>query len=148
MAVHKEVYFVAYRLIVLGMFLYVDAKACTRECGNLGFGICPRSEEKVPALIPHIAFNWLATREIYNSFGKFICEGESDPKRPNACTFNCDPNIAYSRCPRSQGKSLIYPTGCTTCCTGYKGCYYFGKDGKFVCEGESDEPKANMYPVM
>nr|ATN38527.1 MPS [Multipurpose vector pCAHUMO] len=43
-AVHKEVNFVAYLLIVLGMFLYVDAKACTRECGNLGFGICPRSE--------------------------------------------------------------------------------------------------------
>ncbi|KAG5617825.1 hypothetical protein H5410_017649 [Solanum commersonii] len=30
---------------------------------------------------------------------------------------------------------------CTSCCTGYKGCYYFGLDGKFVCEGKRSEPK-------
>nr|AFJ93094.1 proteinase inhibitor II [Solanum lycopersicum] len=148
MPVHKEVNFVAYLLYVLGMFLYVDAKACTRECGNLGFGICPRSEGSPLNPIFINCCSGYKGCNYYNSFGKFICEGESDPKRPNACTFNCDPNIAYSRCPRSQGKSLIYPTGCTTCCTGYKGCYYFGKSGKIVCEGESDEPQANMYPVM
>ncbi|KAK6794934.1 hypothetical protein RDI58_008387 [Solanum bulbocastanum] len=88
MAVHKEVSFVAYLLIVLGMFLLVDALGCTKECGNLGFGICPRSE--------------------------------GSPKNPI----------------------------CINCCSGYKGCYYFGKNGKFVCEGESDEPKANMYPAI
>ncbi|MCD9637712.1 hypothetical protein HAX54_021149 [Datura stramonium] len=111
MTVHK-VSFLA-RLLVLGIFLLVntlehaDAKACTRECGHFGFGICPR---------------------------------ESDPKNPKACTLNCDPRIAYSRCPNSSGKTIIYPTGCTTCCTGYQGYYYSGLDGKFVCEGESIEP--------
>nr|AAZ94181.1 proteinase inhibitor II precursor [Solanum tuberosum] len=154
MAVHKEVNFVAYLLIVLGIFLlvsvveHVDAKACTLECGNLGFGICPRLEGSPTNPICINCCSGYKGCNYYSAFGRFICEGESDPKNPKACPLNCDTNIAYSRCSRSKGKTLIYPTGCTTCCTGYKGCYYFGKNGKFVCEGESDEPKANMFPAM
>ncbi|PHT97368.1 Wound-induced proteinase inhibitor 2 [Capsicum chinense] len=71
-----------------------------------------------------------------------LLAGEFDPKEgPKACPANCDRRIAYSKCPRSQGRRIHYPTGCTNCCTGYKGCYYFGEDGKFVCKGESPEPK-------
>nr|P84813.1 RecName: Full=Potamin-1; Short=PT-1 [Solanum tuberosum] len=28
--------------------------------------------------------------------GAFICEGQSDPKKPKACPLNCDPHIAYA----------------------------------------------------
>ncbi|KAK4350701.1 hypothetical protein RND71_030014 [Anisodus tanguticus] len=149
MAVHK-VSFLAH-LLVLGVFLLVstvehaDAKACTKECGNLGFAICPRSEGSSLRPICTNCCSGYKGCNYYSAGGTFICEGESDPKNPKACTLNCDPRIAYSTCPRSEGKTIIYPTGCTTCCTGYQGCYYFGKNGKFVCEGESARPEEAAY---
>uniref|UniRef100_A0A3Q7FH03 Uncharacterized protein n=1 Tax=Solanum lycopersicum TaxID=4081 RepID=A0A3Q7FH03_SOLLC len=147
MAVHKQVSFLAYLLLVLGLLLlvsaveHVDVKPCTKECGHLGFGICPRSQGSPQNPICTNCCSGFKGCNYYSADGTFICEGQSDPKKPRACHLNCDPHIAYSKCPRSGGKTFIYPTGCTTCCTGYKGCYYFGKNGKFVCEGESDEPK-------
>ncbi|NP_001311403.1 proteinase inhibitor type-2 precursor [Solanum lycopersicum] len=148
MAVHKQVSFLAYLLLVVGLLLlvsaveHVDAKPCTMECGHLGFGICPRSQGSPQNPICTNCCSGFKGCNYYSVNGTFICEGQSDPRKPKPCPLNCDPHIAYSKCPRSGGKTFIYPTGCTTCCTGYKGCYYFGKDGKFVCEGESDEPKA------
>ncbi|CAN4085381.1 unnamed protein product [Withania somnifera] len=115
MAVHKEVTFLGY-LLVLGIFLLVstvehaDAKACTKECGHLGFGICPRSE--------------------------------GSPENP--ICINC---CSGFKGPHSEGKAIIYPIGCTTRCTGYKSCYYSDQGDKFVCEGESTEPKA-LYIEM
>ncbi|PHT98459.1 Proteinase inhibitor type-2 [Capsicum chinense] len=142
MAVHKEVSFLAF-LLVLGIFLlHADAKACTKECGNFAYGICPRSEGSAKEPICTNCCSGYKGCNYYSADGTFVCEGEFDPKEgPKACPANCDPRIAYSKCPRSQGRRIHYPTGCTNCCTGYKGCYYFGKDGKFVCEGESTEPK-------
>ncbi|CAN4085380.1 unnamed protein product [Withania somnifera] len=152
MAVHKEVTFLGY-LLVLGIFLLVstvehaDAKACTKECGHLGFGICPRSEGSPENPICINCCSGFKGCNYYSADGTFICEGMYDPKKPKRCPLNCDTRIAYSKCPRSEGKSIIYPTECTTCCTGYKGCYYFDQGGKFVCEGESTEPKA-LYIEM
>ncbi|MCD9641509.1 Proteinase inhibitor type-2 cevi57 [Datura stramonium] len=141
MAVYK-VNFLAH-LLVLGMFLLVstDVKGCTKECGNLGYGICPRSEGSPENPICTNCCSGYKGCNYYSANGTFICEGQSDPKNPKGCPRNCDAKIAYSKCSRSKGKTIIYPTGCTTCCTGYKGCYYFDIDGKFVCEGESIEPK-------
>ncbi|KAM3319380.1 hypothetical protein P3S67_006580 [Capsicum chacoense] len=142
MAVHKEVSFLAY-LLVLGIFLlHVDAKPCPYNCGNFAYGICPRSEGSAEEPICTNCCSGYKGCNYYSADGTFVCEGEFDPKEgPKACPLNCDPNIAYSKCPRSTGRRIHYPTGCTNCCTGYKGCYYFGQNGKFVCEGESPEPK-------
>ncbi|XP_049408605.1 proteinase inhibitor type-2 CEVI57-like [Solanum stenotomum] len=127
------------------MFILVSTvehvNACTKECGNLGYGICPGSEGSPENPICTNCCSGYKGCNYYNANGTFICEGMSNPKNPNTCPLYCDPQIAYSKCPRSEGKTIIYPTGCTTCCTGYKGCYYFGQEGEFVCEGESIEPK-------
>ena len=135
-------------LLLVSAVEHVDAKPCTMECGHLGFGICPRSQGSPQNPICTNCCSGFKGCNYYSADGTFICEGQSDPRKPKPCPLNCDPHIAYSKCPRSGGKTFIYPTGCTTCCTGYKGCYYFGKDGKFVCEGESDEPKVCTYPGM
>ncbi|KAG5606446.1 hypothetical protein H5410_027938 [Solanum commersonii] len=67
----------------------------------------------------------------YSADGKFICGGESDPRKPNEHSpRECDHKIAYSKYPRSEGPTIIKPTGCTSCCIGYKGCYYYSKKGK------------------
>ncbi|KAJ8554045.1 hypothetical protein K7X08_024723 [Anisodus acutangulus] len=146
MTVHKEVSFLAY-LLVLGMFILVsatdhhDPKKC-KECGNFTYGICPRSEGSPKNPICTNCCSGYKGCRYYSADGHFICEGKSDPRKPNVCPRNCDPKIAYSKCPLQEGETIIKPTRCTTCCTGYKGCYYFDKDGKFACEGESTEPKA------
>uniref|UniRef100_A0A494GA05 Proteinase inhibitor II n=1 Tax=Solanum lycopersicum TaxID=4081 RepID=A0A494GA05_SOLLC len=137
MDVHKQVSFLAYLLLVLGLLLlvsaveHVDANSCTKECGHLGFGICPRSQGSPQNPICTNCCAGFKGCNYYSAHGTFICEGQSDPRKPKACPRNCDPHIAYSKC-----------------CTGYKGCYYFGKDGKFVCEGESDEPKGTVANSM
>ncbi|PHT87847.1 Proteinase inhibitor type-2 [Capsicum annuum] len=173
MAAHKEVSFLTYLLVLGLMFLLVSAstkhdhdddddhdhdhdhddddddhnpkppKSCTKECGNFAYGICPRSEGSPKNPICTTCCAGYKGCYYYDANGKLICEGQSDPRKPNKhCSRNCDPKIAYSKCPgRSEGKTIIKPTGCTTCCTGYKGCYYYGKDDKFVCEGESIEPR-------
>nr|AAL36458.1 proteinase inhibitor IIa [Solanum americanum] len=147
MAVHK-VSFLACLLVLGWMFLlakHVDAKACTRECGHFSYGICPRSEGSPQKPICTNCCSGYKGCNYYSAKGDLICEGESDPRNPKDCTFECDTQIAYSKCPRSEGKMIIKPTGCTTCCTGYQGCYYFDQDGDFVCEGESPEPKTTAY---
>ncbi|KAM3381392.1 hypothetical protein P3S68_006965 [Capsicum galapagoense] len=107
MAVHKEVSFLAY-LLFLGIFLlHVDGKACTRECGNLGYGICPRSEGSAEEPICTNCCAGYKGCKYYSADGTFICEEESDPKNPKGCPRNCDPRIAYSKCLRSQGETLI-----------------------------------------
>ncbi|KAM3319378.1 proteinase inhibitor type-2 [Capsicum chacoense] len=145
MAVPKEVSFPAC-LLVLGMFVIANAvelgddiKVCTMECGNFAYGICPRSEGS--PICTNCCSGYKGCN-YYSANGTFICEGRSDPRKTNICTQHCDPRVAYSKCPRSGGNTIIKHTGCTTCCTGYKGCYYFGHDGKFVCEGQSSEPRA------
>ncbi|MCD9641510.1 hypothetical protein HAX54_027722 [Datura stramonium] len=143
MVVHKDqVSFLAY-LLVLGVFLLVsavelghEAKFCTMECGNFAYGICPHSEGTPNNPICTNCCAGYKGCNYYSTNGTFICEGQSDPRKPKACPKNCDPKIAYSKCSRSDGMTIIKDTGCTTCCTGYKGCYYFSQDGKFVCEGE------------
>ncbi|KAK4716444.1 hypothetical protein R3W88_014782 [Solanum pinnatisectum] len=118
--------FLAYLLIILVVLCFsliyiccrnISILVCTKECGYLGLGICPHSEgsPKNPICI-NCCLGYKGCN-YYNVFGTFICEGQSNAKNPNACPLNCDPNIAYSRCPHSEGKTLIYPTGCTTCCT-------------------------------
>ncbi|KAG5606442.1 hypothetical protein H5410_027934 [Solanum commersonii] len=121
----------------------IEPKACTLKCDpKVVYMTCPSSGL---AKLYQVCVTCCTAGEgykgcnYYSANGAFICEGQSDPKNPKACPLNCDPHIAYSKCPRSRGKTLIYPAGCTTCCMGYKGCYYFGK---IVCEGESIEPKA------
>ncbi|XP_049393899.1 proteinase inhibitor type-2-like [Solanum stenotomum] len=147
MVVKKDVSFLAYLLVLGLMFLLlsatIDHDPCTKECGNFSYAICPRSEgnPRNPICTTYCAgykgYNY------YSSNGTFICEGKSDPRKPNEhCPKECDYKIVYSKCPHSEGPTIIKPTGCTTCCTRYKGCYYYGKDSKFVCEGQSDEPKA------
>ncbi|XP_049359454.1 proteinase inhibitor type-2 P303.51-like [Solanum verrucosum] len=151
MAVHKEVSFFAYLLVLGLMFLLVsathhddhDPKPCSRECGDFSYGICPRSEGSPRNPICTTCCAGYKGCHYYSADGKFICEGESDPRKPNEhCPRECDHKIAYSKCPRSEGPTIVKPTGCTSCCTGYKGCYYYSKKGKFVCEGKSDEPKS------
>ncbi|XP_015069874.1 proteinase inhibitor type-2-like isoform X2 [Solanum pennellii] len=154
MAVHKDNVSFFASLLVLGlMFLHVSAeidqdrdiinpKPCTRECGNFSYAICPRSEGSPRTPICTTCCAGYKGCKYYNANGTFICEGQSDPRKPNEhCPKECDRKIAYSKCPRSEGPTKIIPTKCTTCCTGYKGCYYYGKDNKFVCEGQSNEPK-------
>ncbi|CAN4087882.1 unnamed protein product [Withania somnifera] len=101
MALYK-VSFLAH-LLVFGMFLLVlstvehaDAKRCTKECGNLGYGICPRSEGSPKNPICTNCCSGYKGCNYYSANGTFICEGTSDPKNPNICLQYCDPQIAYS----------------------------------------------------
>ncbi|KAK4716445.1 hypothetical protein R3W88_014783 [Solanum pinnatisectum] len=101
MAVHKDVTFFACLLV-------------------LCYGICPRSEGSPRNPICTTCCAGYKGCHYYSADGKLICEGESDPRKPNEhCPRECDHKIAYSKCPRSEGQTIIKPTGCTSCCTGY-----------------------------
>nr|XP_009792960.1 PREDICTED: uncharacterized protein LOC104239916 [Nicotiana sylvestris] len=75
-------------------------------------------------------------------FGMSLLVNNVEHADAKACSFNCDPRIAYGVCPRSEEKKNNQI--CTNCCAGTKGCNYFSADGTFVCEGQFDprNPKA------
>nr|ABA42891.1 trypsin proteinase inhibitor precursor [Nicotiana cavicola] len=139
MAVHR-VSFLAL-LLSFGMSLLVSnvehAKACTRECDTrIAYGVCPRLEEKKNNRLCTNCCSGTKGCNYFSADGTFVCEGESDPRNPKGCTFECDPRIAYGICPRSEEKKNNRL--CTNCCAGKKGCNYFSSNGTFICEGESE----------
>lgn len=83
----------------------------------------------------------------YSTNGTLFVKEHLIPKNPNSFPQYCDPEIAYSKCPHSKGKTIIYPTRCNTCCTGYKGCFYLVKMTSLSVKERVPNPRLGLKNV-